>query len=331
MATAAAVLGALLALAYVFAPALPQLDVADLAALRDPARRAEARERVEAAAAVGVFRVTGHGLDLARVRAAGRAYFELPLEVRACEGCSKRDPAVGMQRGFIPFAGESGLAEFTEAKEGFIYGYDYREASGNPHQVPNVWPADPVYSGWRADLDGFFANSVVLARSLVRALEDVARAPELNLTGGETISQMRMFHYLPSSDPKGIGSSPHSDWHAITLIVRDDASQLQFFDGTRWRDATPGPSDVVALVGDYLSLSTKGYFPSRLHRVLLPTTFQPTPSFVFFFYPSWNARLERFDLQAVTEKANTVSDRIFQMPWGPYMSEKWGEVMSNAA
>jgi isopenicillin N synthase-like dioxygenase len=68
-------------------------------------------------------------------------------------------------------------------------------------------------------------------RSLSAALGD-ATLP--TVAGGESTSFMRMFHYLSSEQSADvaphaprIGSSPHTDWHVLTIVVQDETGGLQ--------------------------------------------------------------------------------------------------------
>lgn len=344
---------------------IPVVDVAPLLTAQGGSDRAAARAQLAAAAReVGVVRVVGHGVDDRAARKAGNDYFALPLDVKACNGCSLRNASTGLQRGYIPFAAESGLASVTEVKEGFCYGLNrsLREPQRHPHQVPNVWPPSDAVStlggqAWMAALTKLFDDSVRVSVAAVDALAEALGAergggllPSLR-DGGETISQMRLFRYLPAPPPspeagpqRFMGSSPHTDWHLVTVIWRDEGSVLQFRDRRRggfWTNVTHEPGELVLLVGDWLSAFSSGDFHSATHRVLLPEVAKDSLSFVFFFYPSPEARLpsrQPVDTgggagvappQAGREEFNTVEDSMFQLPWGDYLVRKWAKVMSN--
>lgn len=62
---------------------------------------------------------------------------------------------------------------------------------------------------------------------------------------------------------------------------------LQVFEGGAWHDIPPIPGTLVCNIGDYVSLLTGGRFLSPLHRVV--TAEKERYSFVFFFYPSYEA------------------------------------------
>jgi hypothetical protein len=123
--------------------------------------------------------------------------------------------------------------------------------------------------------------------------------------GGDTISLMRLFHYynresdlfsgLEYRDTDLLGSSPHTDWGLLTLIIEDsgpDSRALQFFHKERkeWLDVPAVPSGIIVNGGDYLSLLSKGHYHSPVHRVLCPERSDRYSS-VFFYYPGYSSAL----------------------------------------
>lgn len=92
-------------------------------------------------------------------------------------------------------------------------------------------------------------------------------------------------------EPGKIGSSPHTDWGLSTSILQDGAGGLQFLEQKtqRWIDV-PCPEDALVFnCGDYLSLLSKGRLKSPVHQVV--TTGVERTSFVFFYYPNFEATL----------------------------------------
>lgn len=336
-------------------------------------RAAVSQELFQAASKWGVVKLVGHDINTSAVRAAGYHYFELPEELR---GGSLRNSSVGFQRGFIPFAGESGLAETLEVKEGFVYGYEWNKAGGaekeedagvarNVLQGPNLWPPESAKldQNWRRTLQLYYDRNVDLARRLVEAILVALGETEVEAEskaasvcdGGETISQMRLFNYLPASyrpeiepETQRLGSSPHTDWYLVTLILRDSASRLQVVpasdpdgpreaQGERWHDVPdPDGGEILALFGDYLSAFTGGRTHSPIHRVLLPQD-KNSLSFVFFFSPQFGAQMirpsESMRRPAWPKKFNTFLDQVEEADWGrsygEYIQRKWSKVMSN--
>ena len=88
------------------------------------------------------------------------------------------------------------------------------------------------------------------------------------------------------------GSSPHTDWHVLTVVLQDTTGGLQVHDAYgEWRDVPAKPGELVVIVGDYTALLSDGRFRSPVHRVLLPPPGQERFSFTFFYYPSYDAPL----------------------------------------
>ena len=84
--------------------------------------------------------------------------------------------------------------------------------------------------------------------------------------GGEPISIMRLFHYfaathrpeLAAATPR-TGSSPHTDWHMLTVILQDQQGGLQVLDqGGSWIDVPAIQGELTILLGDYLHWLSAG-------------------------------------------------------------------------
>ena len=81
----------------------------------------DARAVRRAATHLGVFRLASHGVAVEEVLNASRTFFARPDAVKR-SARSRSGMVGGFQRGYIPLAGESGLRDFVELKEGFCYG-----------------------------------------------------------------------------------------------------------------------------------------------------------------------------------------------------------------
>ena len=324
---------------------LPAIDVAPLLQAADTAaRRACAHEIALACASHGAFYAVNSGISGTRAFEAGTAFF---TQCSAAKLAAAADPVAasrGFARGFIGIGGESGSAELREVKEGYSYGFDWpaEQPPDNALQGPNVWPASDPQEGFDAEdfrttMNDIYSDcyrvSQAIAAGLAQALEQPALLDACQGSGGETISLMRMFRYFPySADPLGsngdatpaagvpkIGSSPHTDWGFLTLVVQQDIGPgeggLEIWDHTSeqrgWLRVPSVPSSVVVNVGDYLSLLSRGRFVSPLHRVTMPEASAHSMradvddteevredaadgtrlSLVFFAYPEYSARL----------------------------------------
>lgn len=126
--------------------------------------------------------------------------------------------------------------------------------------------------------------------------------------GGEIISLVRLFHYLPA-DPQraSIGSSPHTDWGFLTLIAQDHVGGLEYQHDGQWISVpatAPGDHHFVVNCGDALALMSRGRYHSPVHRVLCPP--RERLSFVFFFYPKYEAALDDAAWRTAAEEEQAV-------------------------
>jgi isopenicillin N synthase-like dioxygenase len=100
---------------------------------------------------------------------------------------------------------------------------------------------------------------------------------------------MRLFHYLPTGaegrDDSVLGSSAHTDWGLLTVILQDAVGGLEYLDGGVWRAVPAVEGSLVINGGDYLHL-LRPALVSPIHRVLAPVD-QHRMSFVFFYYPEF--------------------------------------------
>jgi len=163
--------------------------------------------------------------------------------------------------------------------------------------------------GLHETLHGFTRVTDAIARAISLALtagKDEAALSAM-LKGGDTISILRLFRYFDPNGPHGLrppesppaaddvsgtakadftaperavgpgsrpakrqlGSSEHTDWGFLTLILQDGAGGLEFAlrEGRGkpvWVPVTPVPGALVCNGGDFLSLLTRGrYSPAR--------------------------------------------------------------------
>ncbi|KAL3665505.1 hypothetical protein V7S43_009540 [Phytophthora oleae] len=272
----------------------------------------------DAFARFGCCYLTGHGITdvlSGQMMASAASFCALPDETKAAIPVVQNGK--GFTRGYIGVGKESGSAERVEVKEAFSYGYEWPEDKTEPFdnglQGPNVWPKP---EDWAVDnrqvLNEFFKKmtsaSRAVARNLSQSLYGKAEFLDDFCHQGETISLMRMFHYfpyeryagltngkgvLPDNFQEFIGSSPHTDWGFLTLIMQDPVGGLQVFHDEKWIDVPYVPGTLVANAGDYLSLVTGGKCLSPVHRVVADK--RERYSLVFFCYPDFDAVIPTVD------------------------------------
>lgn len=318
----------------------------------------------------GCCYITGHGLsetDIQDTLSATKALFGLPQDEKAAIPLCQKE---GFIRGFLSLGKESGSADLFEVKEGFSYGYNLpKEAQGtNPLEGPNIWPRITGNSEWSEKhqqvLETYFTTMSTVALQVSRILATALGQDEDEFISlcqnGDRISLMRLFHYFPQSfadefkasnpheqDKALIGSSPHTDWGFLTLILQENVPGLEVFTNGEWVRPTLVPGALFVNIGDYVALLSNGRFVSPIHRVSTPT--EERHSLVYFFYPNYEAVLPHTSSSSsakgigghskqegfhTASKFNnlldgTIQDHEHNLSFGEYISRKWAGVQRN--
>ncbi|KAJ8601620.1 hypothetical protein CTAYLR_007249 [Chrysophaeum taylorii] len=224
-------------------------------------------------------------------------------------------------QGYIPPFAESG-SSLVEAKEGFAFG--------------DIMDLPPDLTE-RPALERAYADFYRTSRAIVDALEtDVPALRGCCDTNATALA--RLFHYLPSN--RDLGSSPHTDWGLLTLVLSDDAADrdaaLEVWHDSKWRRVrVPDPTALVVNAGDYLALVSP--LRSPRHRVVVRRRHRY--SLVFFYYPDYNATvpeprpdldLSLFDCQVVADddlgRTCAADYQGADLTFGDYVARKWREV-----
>jgi isopenicillin N synthase-like dioxygenase len=264
----------------------------------------------------GLFLLAGHGFTDEFIDAsmnASKYIFNLTEEEKMKVKMNNK-----AMRGYIPFGGESGLRDAVfEPKEGYAYGNDNDNDNNeelNYLNSPNIWPKQQEFNAHAIVLQELLKRkneiAFILCKVLLRynGMMDEDNVHSI-LDGGNEISVMRLFHYLHVNQGQGqgdkdiLGSSAHTDWGMMTLILQDGVGGLEYLareDG-QWHNVPCRPGTLVVNGGDFLSLLHPDYH-SPIHRVLSPTT-QDRFSFVFFFYPNFSTPMK----QKSIEKSATIT------------------------
>ncbi|CAM9279218.1 unnamed protein product, partial [Heterosigma akashiwo] len=296
---------------------IPEIDLAILLEKESSIyARTEIVEKLkEAFEAFGVFyvRFPGFTEEYASVQVQrAKEFFDLPERIK------RTLPAAsgGFTRGYIGMGEESGSGRL-EVKEAFSYGYpwDPHTPPENPLQGANIWPAETdLPLTWRKFMVSLFHQMVKVAETISEGLSEALGEEKEFLPSicrnGNTISLMRLFHYFPYKDHlasdvcsdaavgsscslenEKIGSSPHTDWGFLTCIMQDSVGGLQIQVDGQWFDVPHRPHTLVVNAGDYLALLSGGRFRSPVHRVVMSDDSPERFSFVFFYYPSYDATI----------------------------------------
>ncbi|URD79454.1 gibberellin 20 oxidase [Musa troglodytarum] len=83
-------------------------------------------------------------------------------------------------------------------------------------------------------------------------------------------SIMRCNNYPPCQEPElTLGTGPHSDPTALTILHQDQVAGLQVFAEGNWRSVSPIAGALVINIGDIFMALTNGRYKSCLHRALV--------------------------------------------------------------
>ncbi|CAG8517272.1 7669_t:CDS:2 [Paraglomus occultum] len=302
-----------------------------------------------AASTYGAFYVTAPSFTLSDERAiisATKEVFSLPKEVK--ESAYYRNG--GFVRGYIPIGGESG-SERMEMKEAFSYGYDWDKCDlppsvlspfSNSLEGHNQWGqlVDILGVKWKNVLIDYYAKMMQITKDCIKALEmAIGRDIQQTDKSGETISMIRLFHYFPHmNDGNMTGSSPHTDWGLLTLVLQPDSPRgLQIYYDNQWWDVPPKPGSFIVNCGDYLSLMTGGAVVSPLHRVVSDGESERY-SLVFFYYPHYDTCLpsgqeNNLGLSLLMDQSvkhdkteDQTKNGTEDVTFGEYINRKWNQV-----
>jgi isopenicillin N synthase-like dioxygenase len=307
---------------------VPTIDLGPWFEGTDEGKAAVAGQLDAALQSVGFFLVIGHGVshaDRDSVRAAARAFFALPDEVKQAYAVT-----VG-GRGWLPPGVEAnGYAEGTETppdlKESFAVGAE--EKSGNA-DIDDFWFPANVWPSQVPALEKAGTAYLDQMRELAETLLTIAEAALQQEPGFFTAKTAHATHtmninwYPPTSvvgepEPGQFRIGPHTDFGTFTILDREPArGGLQVWSpDDDWEDAPYDPEAFTINTGDLLARWSGDRWKSNRHRVLPPQAEAPEEdlvSLVYFYEADWDASVE--SLQPPIGKANdyppvTASDFI---------------------
>ncbi len=271
--------------------AIPALDAARLDA-RDPAEMALLRQ---AATEIGFFTLTNTALsaaDVARMIAAYRAFFALPVAAKAQVDMAK----TGANRGWgAPKSERVDPDANPDFKEVFDSGFEL--PPGDPWAArrltvyaPNLWPAE--LPELRRAVEAYAEAAMAISLRLLTAIAAAMGLPEDHFAAAfdRPMALLRGNFYPSRPDWAGardFGIAAHTDYGCLTLLASDGVPglEVQLADGA-WHPVASGPGTFVINFGEMLEMWSGGRIKATLHRVI--GTPDARISVPLFFNPSYD-------------------------------------------
>jgi len=274
---------------------IPLIDMAPLQDGTERSRQKVAAEICEACERVGFLYVSNHGVPEQMVRAifdASDAFFALPREEKMKLRLSKQTSF----RGFLP-SGVDGGTSAGNRKEAFQILSEtlptHREGRAIELCKPNLWPES--LPEFRAALLNYYSEMERLADQLLRlfAIGLGVSADTFVRHFREPVGMLRLLHY-PTQQPNdlAIGSQPHTDGSAVTILAQDDAGGLEAVnDLGEWTKVAPIAGTFVINLGETMKLWSDGRLAATPHRVI-NTSGRDRTSIPFFSNPDFHTVIQ---------------------------------------
>ncbi|KAG8157613.1 hypothetical protein KVR01_012655 [Diaporthe batatas] len=265
----------------------------------------------EACLSTGFFQMTGHGvsqeLQSSAFKAAAR-FFALPLDAKLALDAKK---TVGF-RGYDTMGQQLYEGDvLPDLKEGFFAGQDMpsddpRVKAGRFFMGPNVWPPAELLAArdFREPIEAYYnAMQQLCGVVLDLVAATLPYGPHVfdGIKSNDPACPLRLLHYPPTVAATGtgkrqLGSSAHTDFGAITLLLQDDHAGLEVKDvGTgEWVGVPPKRDAYVVNMGDMISRITGGLYKSSIHRVINRQK-EDRYSIVYFFDGNIDYKLRLLD------------------------------------
>ncbi|KAG9442820.1 hypothetical protein H6P81_018674 [Aristolochia fimbriata] len=244
---------------------IPIVDLKHLMNSGDPELREKAQEETRKAATEwGVMHVVNHGVPVEvmdRLRAAGTAFFRLPLEKKELYA---NDPESEKLDGYGSKLAnnQSGRLEWEDYFFHLVFPEEKRDFS--------IWPKDPAdYIDATTEFTRRLrevVSRVLAALSLGLGLEEgrleeeVGGMSDLNL-------QLKINYYPKCPEPeKTLGVEAHTDVSALTFLLHNMVPGLQILHEGKWVTAQCVPDSMFVHIGDTLEILSNGRYKSVVHR-----------------------------------------------------------------
>ncbi len=285
---------------------VPVVDVSPFGSASTPDRQRVAAEVASGFEEIGFLVVAGHGVPdevIDGIYAAGRAFFELPLDQKR----AVRSPVHNLYQGYAHPGPNPG--DHTSERQSYnVFRFDTiaeAVAHGYPEDLDGLffealWPREPA--GFRAAVRAYYAHMELLVERLLEMVElGLGTAPGSLTSMLEHHLSTQVINYYSDDIDSGHEPSPyrfkaHHDGSLITVLSQNDGpGPLQLYHREAgWLDVAAVDDTFIVNAGEILTRLTNGRFPATPHRVLQPPADAPKTarmSTPFFFKPGLDARI----------------------------------------
>jgi len=232
----------------------------------------------------GFFQLLGHGVSpslQASVFEAAAKFFALPTDIKMALKASAKSGF----KGYDVMASQSYETDvLADLKEGFVMGVDHDK--NDPHVIakrfftgPNTWPPAETLAPelFQEPMKEYYqAMSKLCSLVLELLAATLPYGPHVfdEFNENEPACPLRLLHYPPTpaedSRKRQLGSSAHTDFGAVTLLLQDEHEGLEVLDRDtgNWVLVPPNKDAYVVNLGDMMSKLTGGVYKSSMHRVV---------------------------------------------------------------
>ncbi|KAG6382294.1 hypothetical protein SASPL_158039 [Salvia splendens] len=248
-------------------PQLPTIDLLEIDSSNEETRKKCHEVVKKAAMEWGVMHLVNHGIPeelTNRVKAAGKEFFELPVEEKEKYA---NDQVAGNVQGYGSKLANnaSGQLEWEDYFFHCVLPEDKRDFS--------IWPNHPAdyvaaTSEYAKQVRGL-ATKILSVLSIGLGLEKDRLEKEVCGTE-DLILQMKINFYPKCPQPElALGVEAHTDVSALTFILHNMVPGLQVFYEGKWVTAKCVPNSIIMHIGDTIEILSNGRYKSILHRGLV--------------------------------------------------------------
>lgn len=264
-----------------------------------------------ACSSTGFFQLTGHGISqdvINDIFAASAKFFALPDDIKQGLNFTKN---IGF-RGYELIGAQVYESDvLPDLKEGFLAGIDLapedaRVQARRFFAGQNVWPSADIlpHAEFRHPVENYYKNIMQLCLTIIDLLAaTLPYGPEVfrDWTAREPACPLRLLHYPPTpahvaGKSRQLGSSAHTDFGALTLLLQDSHEGLEVLDRETgdWVLVPPKRGAFVINIADMMTMVTGGEYKSSMHRVINRNE-TDRYSVVFFMDGNVDYKLRRLD------------------------------------